>query len=85
MYVVGRSFTVNNTHPGIHPLCTSGINHAVIPTAITMMNTSLKDERNGRKSSVRMRPDAGIVRFNMLRCFNICMVQKQKRINLIYP
>src|SRR5690349_2808072 len=84
MNIMRWTFTMNDTHPRVHPLRSPGINHTIISTTIAMMNATFEDERDGRKSTMGMRTNAAMIGLQVLRYFYIRMMQKQKGIDLFY-
>src|SRR5258708_4333100 len=81
--IIGWPLAVDDTHTRIHPLRTSGIHCAVMPATIAMMNTTLKNKSDRRKSAMRMRSYTTMIGLNMFWRFDVGMVQQQKWINLL--
>jgi hypothetical protein len=78
------TLAVNDAHTGIHPLCSAGVDHAVVSTAIAMVNSTFEDECHRRKSPVRMRANTGMIRFYVRGHFYIGMMKQQERIDLLH-
>jgi hypothetical protein len=82
VYVVRRALTVYYAHTSIHPLRAACIYHVVIAPAIAMVYSAFEYETHRRETAVRMRAYASMFCIYMLRNFQVCMVQQEKRIYL---